>query len=115
MPRCGQSSQLGARSECLGRHDPRARKGGVSDGKPTKRKRIYKYVSKDEATDAMKKKRNRARAERRRRARKCLMAAEEKAHSKMQQRGGANKWKKAVKRRYNRDLQCGIRQDGGPC
>ena len=37
-PHCGQLSQLGARSECLGRHDPRARKGGLREGKPTKNK-----------------------------------------------------------------------------
>ena len=105
MPRCGQSSQLGARSECLARHDARARKSGDCDGKPTKTKRKYKYESRDEANDAKKKKKNRARADWRRRTHKCLMAAEEKAHSKMQQRGGARKWKHAMKRRYNRDLQ----------
>ena len=33
------------------------------------------------------------------------MAVEEQAHSKMQQRGGGNKWKHAMKRRYNHDLQ----------
>ena len=33
------------------------------------------------------------------------MAAEEDAHTKGQRRGGAHKWKHAIKRRYNRDLQ----------
>ena len=33
------------------------------------------------------------------------MAAKEEAHSKLQYRGGAKKWKHAMKRRYNRDLQ----------
>ena len=75
MPHCGQSSQLGARSECLARHDARARTSGVSEGKPTKSKRKYKYESREEADDAKKQKRNRARAERRRRAHKRLMAA----------------------------------------
>ena len=84
-------SQLGARSECLARHDARARKSGVCEGLPTKSKRKYKYESKDEANDAKKRKKNRARAERRRRAHKRLMAAEEEAHSKLQYRGGARK------------------------
>ena len=60
--------------------------------------RKYKYESRKEADDARKQKRNRARAERRCRAHKHLMAAEEEAHSKMQYRGGAKKWKHAMKR-----------------
>ena len=34
------------------------------------------------------------------------MAAHVEAQTKLQQRGGANRWKHAMKRRYNRDLQC---------
>ena len=105
MPRYGQCSLLGARSECLGRHDPRARASGVHDDAPTKKKSKDIKMIKMEKKDAQRIKRNRARSDRRRRAHQRLMAAEEKVHTKMQQRGGTKKWRQAVKRRYQRDLQ----------
>ena len=105
MPRYGQCSLLGARSECLGRHDPRARASGVHDDAPTKKKSKDIKMIKMEKKDAQRIKRNRARSDRRRRAHQRLMAAEEKVHTKMQQRGGTKKWRQAVKRRYRRDLQ----------
>ena len=105
VPPYGQYSLLGARSECLERHDSRAHASGVHEGEPTKRKRKYKYKSEEEANDAKRRRRNRARSDRRRRAHKCLMAAHVEAQTKLQQRGGANRWKHAMKRRYNRDLQ----------
>ena len=55
--------------------------------------------------DAARRRRNRARAERRRRAHKRLMAAKIEAATKLQIRGGKKKWKAAMKRRYNRDIQ----------
>ena len=71
-----------------------------------KKKRIYKYDSKENAEDVSRRKRNRARSDRRRRAHKRLMAAEEeKARTRLQRRGGAKSWKQAVKRRYSRDLR----------
>ena len=105
MPRYGQCSLLGARSECLERHDSRARASGVCDDAPTKKKSKDIKMIKMEKKDAQRIKRNRARSDRRRRAHQRLMAAEEKVHTKMQQRGGTKKWKQAVKRRYRRDLQ----------
>ena len=75
------------------------------DGAPTKKKRKYKHDSKASAEDVKRRKRNRARSDRRRRARKRLMAAEEKARTRLQGRGGAKSWKQAVKRRYSRDLR----------
>ena len=80
---------------------------GASGSLPTKKKkRIYKYDSKECAEDVSRRKRNRARSDRRRRAHKRLMAAEEeKARTRLQRRGGAKSWKKSVKRRYSRDLR----------
>ena len=74
-PHCGQLSQLGARSECLGRHDPRARKGGLREGKPTKIKENINMNQEKKLMMPGRRRRNRARAERRRRAHKRLMAA----------------------------------------
>ena len=106
MPHRGQCSLLGVRSERLERHDSRARVNGASGSLPTKKKRKYKYDSKESAEDVSRRKRNRARSDRRRRAHKRLMAAEEeKARTRLQRRGGAKSWKQAVKRRYSRDLR----------
>ena len=55
MPRCGQLSMLGARSERLARHEARARTGGDNEGKPTKTK-MHKYKSKEEYMEACRKK-----------------------------------------------------------
>ena len=105
MPSCGQCSLLGARSERLERHDSRARASGIRDDAPTKRKRKTTKMTKEEKKDAQRIKRNRARSDRRRRARKRLMAAEEKVHTNLQQRGGTRKWKQAMMRQYRRDLK----------
>ena len=80
---------------------------GAGGSLPTKKKkRRYKYDSKECAEDVSRRKRNRARSDRRRRAHKRLMAAEEeKARTRLQRRGGAKSWKKSVKRRYSRDLR----------
>ena len=66
VPRCGQLSQLGARSECLGRHDPRAHKSGLREGQPTKNK--IENININQEMKLMmpgRRRRNRARAERR--------------------------------------------------
>ena len=88
----------------LGHHDPKARKGGSCDGKPTKQRK-YKYASKEEALAERNRRRNRARKEQRRRVHQRLMAAAIEETSKWQKRGGQKKWKMAMKRRYNSALR----------
>ena len=76
MPSHGQLGQLWGQLEGPGRHDPQTA-GGAGEETPTKIKRQekWKYVNRETAMAARKKRRNRARAERRRRARSHLMAA----------------------------------------
>ena len=77
-----------------GRHDPRVMTGGVNDGQPMKRRKVYKYESKEEALAARKKRRNRARKERRHRARKHELAASEEKTPQKAMRGGRQKKKR---------------------
>ena len=67
-------------------------------------------VSKADYEDVVRRKRNRARAERRRCARKRLMAVEMEATTKLQTRGGKKPRKTAVHKRYRQDLQKKIQQ-----
>ena len=108
-PLRGQPSLLGARSDDLGRQDPRVKIGGLCEGNPTTKMQNYKYRSKEEVLAARKTRRNRARKMRRRRAIQHLMAAseEEKAPPKMQKRGGVKKWKMYTRRRYSHNLRRG--------
>ena len=63
-PSRGQLGQLRAQSGHPGRHDPRVMTRGLSEGQPMKRRKEYKFKSKEEALAARKKRRNRARKER---------------------------------------------------
>ena len=82
-PSRGQHSLLGVQSVHLGRHDPKAHKGGSCDGKPTKQRK-YKYESREVALAERNKRRNRAQKEQRRCVHQCLMAAASETTSKWQ-------------------------------
>ena len=58
-PYHGQHSLLGAQSVHLGHHDPKAHKGGVSEGNLTKQRK-YKYTSREITLAKRKKRRNHA-------------------------------------------------------
>ena len=108
MPFHGQLGQLRGQSEGPGRHDLRTA-GGCSEGQPTKEVKTqkWKYVDRETAMAARKKRRNRARAERRRRARSHLMAAGKVIEAQRTvQRGTSTLTKKPnARRRFSKSIQ----------
>ena len=88
-----------------GRHDPRVMTGGLKNGKLTKRRKTYKYESRDEALAAHKKKRNRARKERRCRAKKHELAASGTKTPHKTIRGGSQKKKRRVRWKWAKSIR----------
>ena len=88
-----------------GRHDPRVMTGGVSEGKLTKRRKSYKYESKEEALEARRKRRNRAQKERRHRARKHELATSGEKTPHRVMRGGGQKKKRRVRQKRTKSIQ----------
>ena len=79
--------------------------GGLNEGQPMKRRKEYKYASKEEALAARKKRRNRARKERRHRARKHELAASEEKTPQKAMRGGSQKKKRRVRRKWAKSIR----------
>ena len=79
--------------------------GGLNEGQPMKRGKIYKFKSKEEALAARKKRRNRARKERRHRARKHELAASEEKTPQKAMCGGSQKKKRRVRRKWAKSIR----------
>ena len=97
-----------------GHHDPRVMKGGVVDGKTMKRRKLYKYETRDKALATRRKKRNRVQKEMRSCARMHELAAcGAKTHHKAMRGDGEKKkrrlhqkWAKSIRRTKQRRERC---------
>ena len=69
-----------------------------------KRRKVYKYESKEEALAARRKRRNRARKERRHRARKQELTVSEEKTPQKTMRGGRQKKKRRVRRKWAKSI-----------
>ena len=79
--------------------------GGVRDRNPTKRIKLYKYASKEEALTARRKRRNRARRERRRHARMQELAASRDDQCHKATRGGKKEKNTRVRRKWGKSIR----------
>ena len=86
------------------RHDPRVMTGGVKDGIPTKRRKIYKYTTRDEALAGHKKKRKTEFKRKGATVQECMSWLPMEKDNAM--RGGGKKKKRWVHQEWGKSLRC---------